>query len=106
MFEEEQVVSAKPIGTLQRISGQDGGFRRRTVIETETGFYTVRGLGGAIKGTPLTLELRASGALYICAPARRPCLPTAIRRTETAQEQDPGMGQGEQPLPSLQEGGR
>ena len=70
----DEVVSTRPIGNFVRMSGP-GGFQGRVVIETDVGSYPMRFAAAAAKGTPLVLELRASGKRYICSAANKQIAP-------------------------------
>ena len=73
-----QVVSRQPIGHFQRMSGP-GGLLGSVVIETETGSYPLWGTPVIAKGTPLVLEVRASGYHYICDESRGLCVQTTAK---------------------------
>ena len=68
-----KVISRQPIGHFQRMSGT-GGLPNRVVIETEKGSYPLFGSPVITKGTPLVLEVRASGYHYICDESRSLCV--------------------------------
>jgi hypothetical protein len=71
----KDVVSRQPIGQFQRMSGP-GGLLGDVVIETETGSYLLRGTPAISKGTPLVLEVRASGYRCISDVPRTLCIET------------------------------
>lgn len=73
-----EVVSRRPIGHFQRMSGS-GGLLNHVVIETETGSYPLWGTPVIAKGTPLVLEVRASGYRYICDESRDLCVQTTAK---------------------------
>lgn len=73
-----EVVSRRTIGHFQRMSGS-GGLLNHVVIETETGFYPLWGTPVIAKGTPLVLEVRASGYHYICDESRGLCVQTTAK---------------------------
>lgn len=74
-WRQGQVISSRPIGTLQRM-GSAGGLRGGVVLETETGFYPLDRPMAAAKGVALTLELRSNGTQFVCDPARVTCVRT------------------------------
>ena len=84
----DEVISTRPIGNFVRMSGP-GGFQGRVVIETDRGSYPMRFAAAAAKGTPLVVELRASGKRYICSAAnkqtahRKASIPTTPTSTPT-----------------------
>lgn len=80
---DAEVVSSQPIGALQRLTVQRG-FGAGLVIETELGFYPLRGSASIAKGTPLVLELRGSGKRYVCDTSRSLCLETTARHFGSA----------------------
>ena len=70
-----EVVSRQPIGGFKRMSGP-GGLLGRVVIETDKGSYPLQGMPSIPKGTPLVLEVRATGAQFICDESRSLCIQT------------------------------
>ena len=76
---ESEVVSRQSIGRFVRMSGA-GGLFSDVVIETETGFYVLHGTPAIAKGTGLLLEVRESGAHYICDESRNLCLRTSSKK--------------------------
>ena len=75
---ESEVVSRQSIGRFVRMSGA-GGLFSDVVIETETGFYVLHGTPAIAKGAGLLLEVRESGAHYICDESRNLCLRTSSK---------------------------
>lgn len=78
-----KVVSRKPIGHFQRMSGP-GGLPNRVVIETETGSYPLFGSPVITKGTRLVLEVRASGYHYVCDETRSLCVQTSAEEFKSS----------------------
>lgn len=74
-----EVVSRQPIGRFLRMSGP-GGLAGDVVIETEKGLYLLHGTPAIAKGTLLILEVRATGAHFICDEARSLCLRTSSKK--------------------------
>lgn len=74
-----EVVSRQPIGEFLRMSGP-GGLAGDVVIETEQGSYLLHGSPAIAKGTPLILEVRATGAHFICDESRSMCLKTSSKK--------------------------
>ena len=74
-----EVVSRQSIGRFLRMSGP-GGLAGDVVIETEQGLYLLHGAPAITKGTPLILEVRATGAHFICDEARSLCLRTSSKK--------------------------
>jgi hypothetical protein len=80
-WRERQVALTEPIGTLQGMtagSGWRGGsvIEVRTALENgsiETRFYPLDEPMAATQGTPLILETRANGELFICDAQRHAC---------------------------------
>ena len=70
-----EVASYRPIGHFIRMSGP-GGLQGRVVIETDMGSYPLRHVAVIARGTPLLLEVRASGDHYICDVTRSLCIET------------------------------
>ena len=68
-----QVLSRKPIGTVVGMTGEG----RKTVIETETGYYPLIKSLVVEKGTPLVLEIRGNGDRYVCNASGTVCGRTA-----------------------------
>ena len=77
----DEVVSTRSIGNFIRMSGP-GGLQDRVVIETDIGSFPMREVAAITKGTPLVMEVRASGKRYICSAAKKqtaqptPTIPT------------------------------
>lgn len=84
-WRERQVTLSEPIGILQGMtagSGWRGGsvIEVRTALENgaiETRFYPLDEPMAATQGTPLILETRANGELFICDAQRHACVRTA-----------------------------
>ena len=84
-WRERQVALTEPIGTLQGMaagSGWRGGsvIEVRTALETgtpEIRFYPLEEPMAATQDTPLILETRANGELFICDAQRHACVRTA-----------------------------
>ena len=74
-----EVVSRQSIGRFERMSGP-GGLAGDVVIETEQGSYVLHGTPAVVKGTRLLLEVRATGAHFICDEARSLCLRTSSKK--------------------------
>ena len=74
-----EVVSRQSIGRFERMSGP-GGLAGDVVIETEQGLYLMHGAPAISKGTLLILEVRATGAHFICDEARSLCLRTSSKK--------------------------
>ena len=74
-----EVVSRQSIGRFERMSGP-GGLAGDVVIETEQGLYLLHGAPAITKGTLLILEVRATGAHFICDEARSLCLRTSSKK--------------------------
>jgi hypothetical protein len=74
-----EVVSSQSIGKFLRMSGP-GGLSGDVVIETEQGSYLLHGTPAIAKGTLLILEVRATGAHYICDAARSLCIQTSSKK--------------------------
>ena len=66
----DEVVSTRPIGNFIRMSGP-GGLQDRVVIETDIGSFPMREAAAITKGTPLVVQVRASGKRYICSGANK-----------------------------------
>lgn len=84
-WRERQVTLTGPIGTLQSMTA-GSGWRGGSVIEVrtaqengspETRFYPLDEPMAATQGTPLILETRANGDLFICDAQRNACVRTA-----------------------------
>ena len=84
-WRERQVESMEPIGTLHSMTA-GSGWRGGSVIEVhaipdngsiETRFYPLDEPMAATQGTPLILETRANGELFICDAQRQACVRTA-----------------------------
>ena len=84
-WREQQVTATEALGTLQGMTA-GSGWRGRSVIEvrttTEGGaattrFYPLDEPMAAKQGTPLILETRANGELFICDAQRHACVRTA-----------------------------
>ena len=74
-----EVISSQSIGRFERMSGP-GGLAGDVVIETEQGLYLLHGAPAITKGTLLILEVRATGAHFICDEARSLCLRTSSKK--------------------------
>lgn len=59
------VKSVRPAGRVVSVNLQ-GGLFSRTLVETDLGFYALGEGVSFFKNEALTLELRASGARYLC----------------------------------------
>jgi len=70
----DEVVSTRSIGNFVSMSGP-GGFQDRVVITTDMGSFPMRFAAAIVKGTPLILEVRASGQRYICKTPTTPTTP-------------------------------
>ena len=79
-----EAVSRQPIGRFLSMSGP-GGIPSRVVIETDTGSYPLKGVPAVAKGTPLVLEVRASGYRYICDVSRSLCIGTVRDEFKSAE---------------------
>ena len=84
-WREQQVESTEAIGKLHSMTA-GSGWRGGSVIEvhtaldngaTETRFYPLDEPMAATQGTPLVLETRANGELFICDAQRQACVRTA-----------------------------
>ena len=79
-WRRSQVVSSEPIGVLHGMTA-GAGWRGGSVIEVrttnETRFYPLEGPMAATQGTPLVLETRANGNLFVCDAKRHACAQTA-----------------------------
>ena len=84
-WRERQVTLTEPLGILNGMtagSGWRGGsvIEVRTALEngtTETRFYPLDEPMAATQGTPLALETRGNGELFICDAQRHACVRTA-----------------------------
>ena len=74
-----EVVSSQSIGHFLRMSGP-GGLAGDVVIETQQGSYVLRGTPAVAKGTRLLMQVRASGAHYICDESRSLCIRTSSQK--------------------------
>jgi hypothetical protein len=79
-FAKRQVVSSRPIGTLQRAVGSGGRFAY--VLETESAFYPRMKPLATQKGAQLILEIRSNGARYVCSANRSACARTSDHELE------------------------
>jgi hypothetical protein len=97
-----EVVSSQSIGKFLRMSGP-GGLSGDVVIETEQGSYVLRGTPAVPKGTRLIMEVRASGAHYICDESRSLCIQTSSKKFKANDAQqapngaNPSPPQGQKP---------
>lgn len=97
-----EVVSSQSIGHFVRMSGP-GGLAGDVVIETEQGSYVLRGTPAVAKGTRLLMEVRASGAHYICDESRSLCIKTSSKKFKANDVQlapnaaNPSPPQGQKP---------
>lgn len=97
-----EVVSSQSIGKFLRMSGP-GGLSGDVVIETEQGSYVLRGTPAVAKGTRLIMEVRASGAHYICDESRSLCIQTSSKKFKANGAQqapnaaNPSPPQGQKP---------
>ena len=69
--------SESAIGTVKSVSGASGRFRGLTVLETDSGFYVLRGYVNVQKRTSLILQTRFNGDSYVCDPNENVCVQTA-----------------------------
>ena len=99
---ESEVVSRQSIGRFLRMSGP-GGLAGDVVIETELGSYVLHGSPAIAKGTGLLLEVRESGAHYICDELRTLCVATSSKKFKVSDVQPasnaptPSPAQGQTP---------
>ena len=68
-----------PIGTVKSVSAASGGLHGLTVLETETGFYALRGHATIHKGAALILDTRINGDQYVCDAGKKVCVRTSRR---------------------------
>lgn len=61
-----QVESSTPIGKVVNVTG-GGGWAVKLVVQTDTGFYPLKGSVAIERGTPLHLERRRNGDTFVCA---------------------------------------
>ncbi|MEO8388005.1 hypothetical protein [Polaromonas sp.] len=71
----DEVVSTRAIGNFVSMSGP-GGWGGAVVLETDLGSFPLHSAASITKGTPLMLELRASGQRFICDARHTHCLKT------------------------------
>ena len=71
----DKLVSTRSIGNFISMSGP-GGLRGAVVIETDLGSFPLHSAAAIAKGTPLILELRASGQRLICDADHTLCIKT------------------------------
>ena len=96
---ESEVVSRQPIGRFLRMSGP-GGLAGDVVIETELGSYLLYGSPAIAKGTPLILEVRATGAHFICDQARSLCVATSSKKFKASDVQPASNAPSSTPSPA------
>lgn len=80
-WQGSQVMSRKPIGTVVGMTGEG----RKTLVETENGYYPLIKSLVVEKGTPLVLEIRGNGDRYVCNAAGTVCSGTSKRGFEIKQ---------------------
>ena len=68
-----------PIGAVKSVSAASGGLQGLTVLETDTGYYALRGHATVHKGTPLILDTRLNGDQYVCIESKKVCARTSAR---------------------------
>lgn len=83
---DSEVVSRQSIGRFVSMKGASG-LSSNVVIETDLGYYVLRGTPAVAKGTRLLLEVRASGAHYICDESRTLCVETSSKKFKTNEVQ-------------------
>ena len=80
-WQQTRVVSTEPIGTLHGMTA-GAGWRGGSVIEVRTAdearFYPLDEPMAATQGTPLMLETRANGNLFVCDAKRHACAQTVL----------------------------
>ncbi len=72
----EDVESSQPIGNLVHMSPTGNG-SGSVVIQTDQGFLPLHKAVAIRTGTPLVLEVRATGRRYVCDRARTLCVETS-----------------------------
>jgi len=78
-----------PIGAVKSVSAASGALLGLTVLETESGFYVLRGHANIQKGTPLILDIRLNGNQYVCDVGKSVCVRTSSRQLSAAGGQPP-----------------
>lgn len=73
-----------PIGAVKSVSAASGSLLGLTVLETETGFYVLRGYANIRKGTPLILDIRLNGNQYVCDVGKSVCVRSSSRQLSAA----------------------
>ena len=96
---ELEVESRQSIGRFVRMTGP-GGLAGDVVIETELGSYLLHGAPAIAKGTPLILEVRASGAYFICDQARSLCVATSPKKFKASDAQPASSAPSSTPSPA------
>lgn len=74
-FLGSQVEASANIGRVVNVTG-GGGLAVKLLVQTESGFYPLKASVVIENGTPLILEKRVNGDVYVCAP-NRGCVQTA-----------------------------
>lgn len=72
----EDVVSSQAIGNLVHMSPV-GSWSGSMIIQTDQGFLPLHKAVAIRTGTPLVLEVRATGRRYVCDSARALCVETS-----------------------------
>lgn len=70
-----QVEASVSIGKVVNVTG-GGGLAVKLLVQTESGFYPLKTSVVIESGTPLILEKRLNGDVYVCGP-NRGCVQTA-----------------------------
>jgi len=78
-----------PIGVVKSVSAASGGLHGLIVLETDTGFYALRGHAPIHKGTPLILDIRVNGDQYVCNTGKSVCVRTSSRHLSVTGVQPP-----------------